>query len=856
MKQTSSRYQLPRKREFSLVCRASRYSSAMVTFARDMTGLEDNQVLSINHQLMRDSHNVSLTDMDTQWQESIQEAINDYNAGRTYVSSTSANPLPRLEQALSERSDTSRIYAGRRLIQACREADRAQEDYLTRYARDMGISQEAARQRFNTEFAVASEHSVLNASPRFVSMFTSNPDNTGISVDRRTMYALENMETTRLSQLHATREVATNRTLELEVEGRENGAAEFRWSDDSHHVEIDFLDPHDGLRTELYRGDAELIRTLERQAQNSSGSDESIEEIVHALRSNIDYHYSSHQEASQSRWRYRCPSCGQFANSAHHCPVIGAPTSIEADIAYLAGLQVSGTGEIQESHTTHARNTTRYLMEDGTARMPGVGLIRANARNHDITEVEISAEIGGMSNQRGIVQVHYSGYGNGYEVLPAINPGDQGDRRLRCSCPEYADRYTCHHIAILESNLRDIINREDASTLESVNAVVSNVTEDISNDRQASEASAQADVDGWKEPAQPLVDNFELFQQEYSVVREKRKRWMEDPENNEFPIAYKKENAFGGLSTRENGRGFGIEIEFAFPEDMDSGEAHEARNRIAEELREAGLISNASVRHYGASHGWVRDNHVRGWSIEEDFSAGGRDGQVPAEIVSPIMYDEPETWENIEKICSIVKRNGGFASRGSGQHVHVSTGDYNHRVVNHNRLLSMIAENEDLLYRLSVDPKRGRHRGFGYCTPNRAASAPYSRITHVRNDQSGHNLGVNFQSVSGRDSDHAEFRMFDSSLEPAVIQAQIGVSLSMTAAAKRDVISNVPQDNISPLGTRLEANPRRNALSGEEWREQTLPIRSFIDKYVPTHGKNLEDSSFAKQLIGLFAITK
>lgn len=831
----------------------------MVTFARDMTTLEDNQVLSINHQLMRESHNVQLDNQDEQWAESIQQAINDFQSGDLTVSRTSANPLPRLESALGETPEAARIYAGRRLLQACRGAERAQQAYLERFARDTGISYDAARQRFSTEFAIASEHSALQPSPRFTTAFTTNPDNVGISNDRRTMYALENMETSRLSLLHGTREPITNQTLELDVSGSEHGIAEIRWSTETNHIEADYLDPQEGIRTEIYRGSEPIIETFENMRQGDLDSDVLLElsnQTVSQMRADSQYHYSSHQEASRNRWQHRCLTCGQFANSNHYCPVIGAPTSIEADIAYLAGLQVEDDGTPQVNHTTVAQNTSRYILEDGVARLPSLETIRANARDNDITEVEVAAEVDGLSAQRGIIQVSYNGYGNGYDIALAVNPGDHGDRRLRCNCPEYADRYTCHHVDILQNNLSNLINSDSAPSLEEVQSAVSEVSGEISASGQNSILSAREETGEWKEPYQPLVDNFELFQSEYSSVRTKRQAWLEDPDNNPFPFDYKKEDAFEGLSTRENGRGFGIEIEFAFPEDMDSGDAYSARREIANQLEREGLISDARIGPYGASHGWVRNTHARGWSIEEDFSAGGRDGQVPGEIVSPIMYDEAETWENIEKICNIIKNNGGFASRGAGQHVHVSTGDYNHRVVNHNRLLSLIAENEDLLYRLSVDPKRGRHRGFGYCAPNQAATAPYTRITHARQGQSGHNLGVNFQSVSGRDSDHAEFRMFDSSLEPAVIQAQIGVSLAMTAAAKRDVISNVPAQNHTPLGSRLEANPRRNALSGEEWREQTLPIRNFIDKYVPTHGKEFGKSDFARQLVGLFALTK
>lgn len=831
-----------------MVCRASRYSSAMVTFARDMTSLEDNQVLSINHQLMREAGSTGMEAGDHNWQEAIQQALDDYRAGRLTIGTTSHNPIPRLESAASERPDSARIFAGRRLIARCQQADAAQKRYLERYARDMGVTEEVARSRFQQEFAVATEHSVLQPSPMFVSRFSHNPDNSGIAEDRRTMYALEMMETARLAQIASTRTLVADSIHELDIAEEEFGPAEVRWNAAANHIEIDFVDPQEGIRTELYRADQAYINSMESRLQ----SDE-IADIITELRRDSSHHYESNREAGLHRWNYRCSTCGQFANVSHNCPVIGSQSSIEADIAALAGIPYRP--EASQTPTVMSGSSARYLTPDGIIRMPGINRLQTSARDRDIQEFSLNASINNQTLE-GTAEIIYNGYGNGYSINMAASPGDAGDRRLRCSCPEYQERRYCHHIDILQDNLSRLLNNELTPSIEEVREALPRVAEAIQESETESVESAIEENESWQPSSHPLSENYEEFQDIYQTVRQKRSQWQTNPNAEEFPIAYRRENAFNGLSTRANRRGFGIEIEFAFPHDMPADEAREARVAIANELADLGLTRDSRIRGYGASHGWVRDNHNGGWSFEEDFSAGGRDGHSSGEIVSPIMYDEPETWTNIQKICNIIKSHGGFASRGAGQHIHVSTGDYDHRVVNHNRLLSIIAENEDLLYRLSVEPRRGRHRGYSYCRPNSAASAPYSRIRDVRSSQSGHNLGVNFQSVSGRDSDHAEFRMFDSSLEPAVIQAQIGMSLAMVAGAKREVISAVPSENHMPLGSRLESNPRREALSGEAWKEQTVPVRKFIDKYIPTSGKAAKDNPLAQQIIGLFAMTK
>lgn len=833
-----------------MVCRASRYSSAMVTFARDMTSLEDNQVLSINHQLMREAGSTHGTSEDHDWQAAIDQALADYRAGRLTINSGSHDPTPRLESALTESADHSRIYAGRRLIERCQAADEAQRKYFEKYARDMGVTEAAAKARFQVEFEVATEHSALQPSPAFVARFVNNPDNAGIAEDRRTMYALQILETMRLAQVASSRSTVTNEYHEFEVDPNEEVMpCEVRWSKDASHIEIDFTDPIEGIRTEIYRADKEYLTEVRSRLLNNE-----IDTILDELRSDTSHHYESHREASLHRWQYRCSTCGQFANVSHACPVIGSTSSIEADIAALAGIPYR-PANVEQEETIISNASNRYMTPDGVIRMPGIARLQTEARNNAIQEFSLNASVNSFTLE-GVGTIEYNGYGNGYNVTLATGDGDVGDRRLRCSCPEYAERRYCHHVGLLHSGLDNLLNNRSRPEIQDVREAREETVADIIRDAHASIESAEQEEAAWLSSSRSMSDNYEDFSEIYSAARAKRTQWQTNPDTEAFPIEYVKENAFNGLSTRENRRGFGIEIEFAFPESMTSEEAREARSAIAEELAQMELTRDNRIRGYGASHGWVRDNHRRGWSFEEDFSAGGRDGHAPGEIVSPIMYDEPETWENIEKICNVVRRHGGFASRGAGQHVHVSTGDYDHRVINHNRLLSIIAENEDLLYRLSVEPRRGRHRGFGYCAPNAAVSAPYSRIRDVRANQSGHNLGVNFQSVSGRDSDHAEFRMFDSSLEPAVIQAQIGISLAMVAGAKREVISNVPSENHMPLGSRLEANPRREALSGDAWKEQTVFVRKFIDKYVPTAGKAAKDNPLAKQIVGLFAMTK
>jgi hypothetical protein len=181
-------------------------------------------------------------------------------------------------------------------------------------------------------------------------------------------------------------------------------------------------------------------------------------------------------------------------------------------------------------------------------------------------------------------------------------------------------------------------------------------------------------------------------------------------------------------------------------------------------------------------------------------------------------------------VCDIIRRHGGRASVNTGGHVHVSAGNYDHTVSNHNRLLRMVDSHADTLFRLAANPERGRHRGTSWCRPNYVPARGYRSVANASNSNASHGLALNLESMSGRDSDHVEFRMWDGSLDPAVIQTQIKVSLGITQAAFRDAGTNEPLNGgrVDSVGTHAARHGRRR-LRGAEWRESTRSFRDLVD---------------------------
>lgn len=856
-------------------CRNSRLSSAIVTFARDMTGLADNQVLALNHALMQEGANYS-SDTET-WNRSIDHVINEYRADRLRISGRSRDPLSRLESARTETPDAGRIYAAERLLARATAAATANEEYLTNYARDTGVTYQDAQQQFATAFAEATDDASRHASTEFVTAWNADANHASLFVDRRSLIAYETLERAR----NLTTSTSDARLTVIRQRVHSTAIAEMGWDAETGHTEIVLHSNPD--RVYSYRMTREEYQEF-RDAP-SLGS-----HYARNIRNNPSVHYSSVEEAEAASMRRRCATCGQFAASVHSCIVPGSREAHEAELHAIleraqapqevidSAVAASARGprrpaaaatiapEASPVRTIPRGHTVQYFDDTAYMRMAGITRLQSEARRGDI-RFHVHGAINTQDNDpyarhviSGQVQMHYNGRGRGYVITDFEPDGSQG-RSLQCDCEDYRRDYRCEHTQNLIASLNRVASGTTAATQAAASAGVAQVSPQLAAEYQASLAATTAGAAAFT----PVATSFEadpaIFQGMYEEARAKREAYRAaltaGDTTAEYPVPYIRDNAFGGLASRESGRGFGIEIEYGFPNTMSYEQQREARRAIGRELYAEELTRSETQGGYGASHGWVRDHHARGWSYEDDGTTSDRENNAGGEIVSPIMYDEPETWQNIEKITAILARNGAVPTRGAGMHVHVSAGDYDHRIENHNRLLSAFAENEDLIYRLSTSPDRGRHRGTGYCRPNPAGSAPYTQLATARRAHTGHHLGLNLQSVAGSTSDHVEFRSMDSTLNPAVMQAQIGMAVYLAAGATRPGTADLnPSANHTPVGSRLDANPTRENLTGDAWNESTASFRRFIDRFVPGNGVDESENPRIRQMVSLFASTK
>ncbi|GAA3211205.1 hypothetical protein [Nonomuraea helvata] len=333
-------------------------------------------------------------------------------------------------------------------------------------------------------------------------------------------------------------------------------------------------------------------------------------------------------------------------------------------------------------------------------------------------------------------------------------------------------------------------------------------------------ASLEARAQAWqRRPELPEVS----FTRDFAAFRRAYDQALERAARGEPVIPYMPENATASLGARDGGRGFGLELEF----DLPGPATGRVLEDIAHALHEAGLTGDAQVHshHTMLAQGYRSGkNGGRGlWRLEKD-------GTVAGELISPILYDEPATWENLRIACEIIRAHGGTATVSTGGHVHVSTHDYDHIVEHYTGMLDYVDHHSDTLFRLGHNPERESHRGLQYCQPNQRPAAGYESMAPMRNSNSNRKVAVNMAGMKGSSKDHIEFRLWDGSLDPAVIQSQTKVSIALVEA----VLRNAPLGDLPNMGRRdrlgTHAGLRKLGAALDLTERGSLSFRSLVDE--------------------------
>lgn len=316
----------------------------------------------------------------------------------------------------------------------------------------------------------------------------------------------------------------------------------------------------------------------------------------------------------------------------------------------------------------------------------------------------------------------------------------------------------------------------------------------------------------------------------------------------------------GGLAA-PGGMTFGVELEVDFP-DEDPDDLGSTRQALAQRLYEEGLTSEPYVArwHYIGGEGENRPGgtyEVRpdGWVCEFDRSVDDVDGERGVEIKSQILHDEPQTWQNLRRICEIVEELGGRATPRCGLHVNVSGAGFpTNDPRPHASLLRLAAAYDDTLVRMAHNPESAaQHRGRRHCAPNHVPVHGFRDVSEARqfaDHYNAINLGhmpdeYNAPSSSSR----VEVRIFDSTLDPGRIQAQVALSVALVAAGRRGEPVTLAAE---PAGTHRRTYGS-SRLEGEAWEASTASFRGLVDLVA---AQGLSTDEHRQQLTHLFAASR
>jgi hypothetical protein len=603
--------------------------------------------------------------------------------------------------------------------------------------------------------------------------------------------------------------------------------------------------------TEGYRGPVGL-RSLEQgmagEARRYYGGEErhyTPGDFWHEVFHNRPYsRFDNELDRLRSSRAPRCARCGQWANNAHTCP-----TPLNEGPEYIIGGRMINSGV----RTSIQKVEYTFPNEDGEERtgtfevdLPLVNDYRKQIKDHGSLLIRnVSAYI--PYNDRVDRETGAGYYGNAVKGDIYLHRNEEGvlvaeTRSLTCVCAKFRANGDCRHVQALaaaaikratppQRTPASQLSEEEraqraAEKLARIEAA--NATDWTTKEETMAEARRT-----WKENSE--VTYSEDFDSFYEVLN---KATEEKAAKGSLTLPYKKENALGGLATRESEQAFGVEIEYDFPDTMSYSEKDEANRKIGKALKEANLTPTDQKQGYhAAARNGYNDRHVDAdgkgtWSWEHD-------GTVAGEIVTPLMYDEPETWENLEKVTKILKDNGAIPTTKAGAHVHVGTARFGKDPKKYEELTRMVGQHEDVLYRLATDPARGEHRGkstrFTFASPiSKVGPDGFQDANGMRRRHWQRTAILNISGASIDDnykSSHVEFRMFDATLDPAVMQNQIKLALNMTDAADRIAGQGGTKRDKESLGDHAERQKLRGRRKPkkEDIERETSTFRSLLD---------------------------
>ncbi|MCX0368663.1 amidoligase family protein [Clostridium perfringens] len=398
-------------------------------------------------------------------------------------------------------------------------------------------------------------------------------------------------------------------------------------------------------------------------------------------------------------------------------------------------------------------NTTEGLI-GGSGSNLSEGIIEdlVNAVNGRLDNV---VTVQGLSRTRNRIEdINIVSLGNNrYEVS-----SDEGGTYIvdmnenSCECGQYVYRNEfCRHLIAVREALGEVAEVDTINNVEATRRA-----RDIRDEINRSIRGGEQDDNHF------YTDNEVDFNNDFAEI-------------NDDSIEYEYENVLNG-----NNSTFGVELEFV------GGDA----NAIARELYDLGIVS--SPRRLG----YHSRSEPGKWKLERDGSVS--DGDSGGEIVSPVLKDTPETWEQIKVICDVAKRHGARIDENCGGHIHINMEKLDTARQRWRRFFKTIEVYEDCIYRAAGgDLGVVRAAALSYAKPFSGRATESKNIYFNMNtdddvremarviSRNNRYYGINLTNISRDRAPTVEFRHFNGSLNPKQIQANIKMAAGIINASEK-----------------------------------------------------------------------
>lgn len=390
-----------------------------------------------------------------------------------------------------------------------------------------------------------------------------------------------------------------------------------------------------------------------------------------------------------------------------------------------------------------------------------------------------------------------------------------------CNCPDFVYRRSrnperaregCRHMQALRLANQEVAERRSQARLRRTDVPVMPVEIHETN----RETFTQIDWTVEEQRERVLRHWKENRPHSGTFMSEDPQKWEELKNKASQEWEYKYEDVLGGT-----GNSFGLEIEVEFSNPID-------RQRALSELHNNGITSSSQLQRYHST------GEPGMWRAERDGSLG----PLGAEFVSPVLYDTPETWQQLEKVTDILRRNGAKVTTKCGGHIHLGIAPLDHRTYSWQRLARVGVAYEKQFFRMggadSESYRRfnrpGNHRGSSYTKPlpSRLSfsgeASPQESRRRISLDRYTMFNTTNIDRQSGRPA--IEMRYPNASLDPKQIQAQVQVANAVLHQAA--VVRNgSPEDRFTPKFSEINRHFRQNRPRNERAEEQNF--REFLD---------------------------